>query len=155
MARLRDIDRVVATLRGDRTGDGLGFFEALQVEADAPFVCVSPDSPYASPYLELFDLSFNDYCPEIHDDKYPDQADDAFSGEFDRRLETVASWLESRQPAVLEKCKTLSIHLEVDIEIAITSYMGVQSPCFDIELSPRFLYACGRAGIPLYVHQEG
>jgi hypothetical protein len=75
--------------------------------------------------------------------------------EFGRRLAQVAAWLNERHPAVIEECRGRGIHLELRIEIPIDSIRGCQSPCFGLGLTADFLLACGRAGIPVKVFQEG
>jgi len=133
----------------------LTFFESLQLEADTPFVRVLPTSQYGSPHLLLFDLSFADSCLAEYDEHDPDRADEAFSDQLDRSLSAVASWLNSRDQAVIQQCRTLGIHLHMTIEIAIESIAGVENPCFELELLPELLLACGRAGVPIKVYKDG
>ena len=155
MTRVLKISRIVAALWGEKSGDGTAFFAALQLEPTTPFTPVTHTLPHGMPRLLLFDLSFADYCPDAADVHDFDEADEAFSQALDSSLAVVAAWLNSRPPTLAANCQAQGIPLKMKFEITIDSFLGHQSPYFELELPPAFLLACGQAGIPLVVFQEG
>lgn len=68
-----------------------------------------------------------------------------FMAAFDRELLRIAAWLDGRPPGAFEECRraSLEIHLQIDAEI--------DEDDFELILSPRFLVACGQAGLPIRI----
>jgi hypothetical protein len=157
MGFMRDIERIVVLLRarhGDST-ERAKLFDVLQVDPQLPFTKMMPNSCDGSPGVILLDVSFGGCLPEDDNDEEFGQADSVFGDEVERRLVGAAAWLDSQPAETFDKCREQGFDLSILIEIELQQLLGIQSPCFDLELPWQFLHACGKARLPVLIDQEG
>ena len=134
------VETIEICLRAWATGEitGANFFHALGLTPDDEWESSAGTNESQTALIYFVNEEFASY----QDSPEPEEA---FSSMIEERLLRAAEWLLSREVHAFERCRESGLKTDV--------FIGgwIDQDQFDLSLPASFLFACGRAGLPIEI----